>query len=104
MEIASGSAEALLSLIDNILDFSKIDSGKLELDSTEFILWIYWKKLCCCSAFKAQQNDIDLAFIIAPEVPACLKGDSGRIEQVLINLVGNALKFTERGEVGIRLN
>ena len=103
VEIASGSAEALLSLIDNILDFSKIDSGKLELDSTEFILADLLEEIVLLLSIQAQQNDIDLAFIIAPEVPACLKGDSGRIRQVLINLVGNALKFTERGEVGIEV-
>ena len=103
VEIASGSAEALLSLIDNILDFSKIDSGKLELDQAPFNLSELLEEIILLLSIQAQQHDIDLAFIIESDVPSILRGDSPRIRQVLINLVGNALKFTERGEVGIEV-
>ncbi len=103
IEIASGSAESLLSLIDNILDFSKIDSGKLSLEHIEFDLPDLLEEIVLLLSTQAQQKDIDLAYIIDPEIPEKILGDSGRLRQVLINLVGNALKFTERGEVGIEV-
>ncbi len=103
VEIAGGSAESLLSLIDNILDFSKIDSGKLSLENIEFDLSELLEEIVLLLSTQAQQKDIDLAYIINPEIPEKILGDSGRLRQVLINLVGNALKFTERGEVGIEV-
>ncbi len=104
VEIASGSAEALLALIDDILDFSKMDSGKMKLITEDFSLNELLEDLIAMLGPQAQKKDIDLAYILDPKIPLLLTGDSGRIRQVLINLLGNALKFTLQGEVGIEVN
>lgn len=104
VEIASGSAEALLLLIDDILDFSKMDSGKMQLVTEEFGLSGMLEELVFMLGLQAQKKDIDLAYIIDPDIPSLLTGDSGRIRQILINLLGNALKFTLQGEVGVEVS
>ena len=105
LEVACSSGEALLGLIDDILDFSKIDAGKAELRSEDFDLQQLLDDVVGLLAGQSQRKDLDLAYMLGTEIPRLLRGDVGRIRQVLINLVGNAVKFTERGEVavGVRL-
>jgi two-component system sensor histidine kinase/response regulator len=99
LQTAHGSAEGLLTVINDVLDFSKIEAGKLELDVVPFDLreglgdWI--KTL----GLRAHQKGLELNCRIHPDAPQVLAGDEGRLRQVVLNLVGNAIKFTERGEV-----
>ncbi len=93
------SGETLLEIINDILDFSKIEAGKLELESVDFNLRTVVEDVFEMLAPRAHQKRIELASRIGPEVPTIAKGDPTRIRQVLTNLVGNALKFTEAGEV-----
>ncbi|WZO96191.1 response regulator [Isosphaeraceae bacterium EP7] len=93
------SAESLLTVINDILDFSKIEAGKLELDEAPFGLRGAIEDILRVLALRAHARGLELACRIAPEVPDRLVGDVNRLRQVILNLVGNALKFTERGEV-----
>ncbi len=97
------SAEHLLTLIDDILDFSKIESGKLAIEHIDFDLHRTLEELNKLLGPRARQRGLDYSCRIAPAVPRRLRGDPGRLRQVLTNLVGNAIKFTEAGEVGIRV-
>ena len=99
--VACGSGEALLSLIDDILDFSKNDAGRLEIETTDFDLQNMLDEIVGLLAGQAQRKDVDLAYVMTEDVPHELVGDSGRIRQVLINLIGNAIKFTDQGEVEV---
>ena len=99
LTIVQDSAESLLSLINDILDFSKIEAGKLDLDETEFRLRDRLGDTMKSLALRAHGKGLELACHIAPEVPETLVGDAGRLRQVVVNLVGNAIKFTEEGEV-----
>lgn len=96
-----GSGENLLAVINDILDFSKIESGKMELDPHEFNLRTTIEDVMDVFAWKAAQQGIDLVFHIDSNLPNSLVGDNQRLSQVLINLVGNAVKFTHSGEVFI---
>ena len=93
------SADRLLSIINEILDYSKLEAGKTVLDSVTFHLPGVVKDVLRSLAFAAHQKGLELTVHIAPDVPADLTGDPIRLGQVLINLVGNAIKFTEHGEV-----
>ena len=93
------SGEALMSIINDILDFSKIEAGKLELQEEEFELPVLIEEVAELLAPRAHQKRIELLYDVCPDVPARLIGDSGRLRQVILNLVGNAIKFTEHGEV-----
>jgi signal transduction histidine kinase/CheY-like chemotaxis protein/streptogramin lyase len=97
------SAESLLSIINDILDFSKIEAGKLELETLEFNLRGSIEPTLKTLALRAHQKGLELNCFIEPDVPEALAGDPGRLRQVLINLLGNSLKFTERGEVNLRV-
>ena len=99
---AKSSAESLLTLINDILDFSKIEAGKLSIDSLEFDLRSVVEDTASLLAPKAEQKDLELACLVEFGVPLALKGDPTRLRQVLINLAGNAVKFTEKGEIVIR--
>ncbi len=99
LKIVKDSAESLLSLINDILDFSKIEAGKLELDHTQFQLRDVLGDAMKTLSMRARGKDLELACHVAPQVPEFLVGDPHRLRQVVTNLVGNALKFTERGEV-----
>jgi PAS domain S-box-containing protein len=96
------SAKTLLSLINDILDFSKIEAGKLELEHIDFDLSTVLEDLGDMLALRAQDKGLEFICAAAPEVPASLRGDPGRLRQVLINLAGNAIKFTQQGEVVVR--
>jgi len=93
------SADSLLSLINDILDYSKIEAGKLEIDSIEFNLGDCLGDTMKTLSLRAHQKGLELAFEIEPNVPDALMGDPGRLRQIILNLVGNAIKFTEVGEV-----
>jgi signal transduction histidine kinase/CheY-like chemotaxis protein len=96
---ARASADTLLSVINDILDFSKIEAGRLDLDTTQFALDAEIESALKTVALRAHQKGLELLADTRPEVPNRLIGDPVRLRQVLINLLGNAIKFTERGEV-----
>ena len=93
------SADSLLVLLNDILDFSKIEAGKLDLDLTKFPLRQSLGDTLKALGFRAHQKCLELAWQVAEEVPEFLVGDLGRLRQILVNLIGNALKFTDYGEV-----
>lgn len=97
----SNCADALLLIINDILDFSKIESGKLDTETIDFDLRTTLENTCQMLALKVDKNDIELACMIQDEIPDRLIGDPGRLRQVLLNLGGNAIKFSEKGEVVI---
>ncbi|HND52627.1 MAG TPA: PAS domain S-box protein, partial [Pirellulaceae bacterium] len=93
------SAQSLLAIINEILDFSKIEAGKMELEQVDFSLWDVVGDSLKSLALRAHSKGLELAYHLAPEIPEHLTGDPVRLRQVLTNLVGNAIKFTDRGEV-----
>src|SRR6266851_1715779 len=95
------SAESLLTVINDILDFSKIEAGKLTLDSIPFDLRESLGESMKALSFRAHQKGLELVYDVQPDVPESLLGDPGRLRQILINLVGNSIKFTERGEIDV---
>jgi signal transduction histidine kinase/HPt (histidine-containing phosphotransfer) domain-containing protein/BarA-like signal transduction histidine kinase len=98
------SADSLLLLIDDILDLSKIEARKLDLEIIDFNLRSALEESLDLLAIRAQEKGLELVCMIEPAVPSLLKGDPGRLRQVLTNLVGNAIKFTRKGEVLIRVS
>ena len=103
-ETVKGSAESLLAIINDILDFSKIEAGKMELESIDFDLRTCVEEVGDMLAQRAQEKGLELAILMHYDVPTRIKGDPGRLRQVLVNLVNNAIKFTEKGEVLIRVS
>jgi len=103
LNMVKGSAEALLTLLNDILDFSKIEAGKLEMDYLSFDLRKSLGEVVKTLAIRAQQKGLEFIFDVASEVPTYVVGDPARIRQVLVNLVGNSIKFTERGEIEIKV-
>jgi CheY-like chemotaxis protein/HPt (histidine-containing phosphotransfer) domain-containing protein len=99
LKVVHSAAYALLSVINDILDFSKIEAGKLELERSPFNLRDFLGEALKILAVKAHEKNLELAYRVAPDVPDRLVGDPHRFRQVLLNLIGNALKFTESGEI-----
>jgi signal transduction histidine kinase/CheY-like chemotaxis protein len=99
LEIVKSSADSLLTVINDILDFSKIEAGKLDLDSIGFSLRDSLDETMRVMALRAQEKGLEILCHVLPEVPDELMGDPGRLRQVLVNLVGNAIKFTREGEI-----
>jgi two-component system sensor histidine kinase/response regulator len=97
------SGDSLLILLNDILDFSKIEAGKLDFDAIEFRLRDCLGATMKTLAFRAHQKGLELAYRVGLEVPDVLVGDPGRLRQIVVNLVGNAIKFTERGEVTLEV-
>ncbi|MBM4781793.1 MAG: response regulator [Archangiaceae bacterium] len=105
-ELASGahaSAEMLVGLINGVLDLSKIDTGKLELDRADFDLAHELEALRAVLSLRAKEKSLFFSIEVDGQVPPCLRGDWFRLRQVLVNLVGNALKFTEQGSVAVQV-
>ncbi len=99
LSMVKGSADSLLSLVDDILDFSKIEAGKLDLEDIEFSVRETVEAAARTLSFQAHRKGLELACRIFPDVPEFVTGDPTRLHQVLVNLIGNAIKFTETGEV-----
>lgn len=100
-ETAKRSGETLLGLINDILDFSKIEAGKLNLEKIDFDLQQMINDCSVVQAFRAEEKGLELICGMAPEMPRMLQGDPGRLHQILTNLVSNAIKFTQEGEVSV---
>lgn len=103
LNMARESADTLMVVINDILDFSKIEAGKLAFDIREFDLTETVAEAARTMALRAHQKGLELVYQVDPAVPHCLLGDTDRIKQVLHNLVGNAVKFTQKGEVVLRV-
>ena len=97
------SGESLLTIIDNILDFSKVEAGRLEIEQVEFSLHTVVDDVADLLAGSAQAKGLELVVVIDSTLPALVSGDPGRVRQVVTNLIGNAIKFTESGEVVLRV-
>ena len=104
LESIKACAEGLLTVIDDILDFSKVDAGKLDLDRVPFDVRAALDESLAPLAIRAHAKGVHLCGRVAPEVPATLVGDPHRLRQVLLNLAGNAVKFTEAGEVSVSVD
>ena len=102
--ITHSSAKTLLTLINDILDFSKIEAGRMELESTPFSLHALMDELIATMDFSAKEKGLSLLYEIDAEIPETLVGDPTRLRQILTNLIGNSLKFTEKGEVKVAIN
>ena len=102
-ETVRRSSEALLDIINDILDFSKIEAGKLTLEAIDFDLRTMVEETLDLFAESAQRKGLEVGCLLHAEVPTALRGDPGRVRQILVNLIGNALKFTHQGEVMIHV-
>src|SRR5258705_11354149 len=104
VEATRSSADAMLTIINDILDFSKIESGKLELESHPFELHGCIEEALDLLASKAAEKKLDLAYIVDDAIPSILVSDVTRLRQILVNLIGNAVKFTHQGEIVIEVS
>jgi PAS domain S-box-containing protein len=103
LETVKISADSLLGVINGVLDFSKIEAGRIDLEVIDFNLRDLLESTLKTLAFRADEKGLELLCEIAPEVPEVLNGDPSRLRQVIVNLVGNAIKFTDQGEVSVRV-
>lgn len=103
-DVVRSSCENLLSLVNDILDFSKIEAGKLRLEDINFDLRTTLEDAFAMLAVKAHEKQVELVCFVAPESPLFLHGDPGRLRQIILNLVGNAIKFTDAGEVALTVS
>ncbi len=103
LETVKMSGDALLAVVNDILDFSKIEAGSVDLESIDFNLRDCLEMSLKTLALRADEKGLELLCEVAPEVPEVVRGDSGRLRQVIINLAGNAIKFTDRGEVALKV-
>ncbi|MFQ6116153.1 MAG: ATP-binding protein, partial [bacterium] len=103
LKVVQTSSEVLLSLIDDVLDFSKIEAGQIELDEISFNLREVVEKVSEIFSVRAAAKGLELLCYVEPDLPSLLIGDPTRLRQILVNLVSNAIKFTEKGEVAIKV-
>ncbi|QEG38958.1 ATP-binding protein [Roseimaritima ulvae] len=103
VDLAKQSARSLLRILNDILDFSKVEAGKMELESIPFSLRDVLGDTLQAMRLKAEEKQLNLQGTVAPDVPDALRGDPGRLRQIIANLVGNAIKFTEQGDVDVRV-
>ena len=103
-ETARQSAQALLGIINDILDFSKIDAGKLNIETLDFDLRVLLNEVSTLLALRAEEKGLEFVALVDPAAPSCLRGDPGRLRQILLNLIGNAIKFTTVGEVAVSVS
>jgi signal transduction histidine kinase/DNA-binding response OmpR family regulator len=104
LHTARRSADALLVVINDILDFSKIEAGKLDVEVADFEVREWAEEIVGAFALRAAEKGVELTCEVCPGTPAVVRSDANRLRQVITNLLGNALKFTERGEVGLRVS
>src|SRR5258708_6820301 len=103
LETVRMSGDSLLTVVNDILDFSKIEAGRIDLEAIDFNLRDSLETSLKTLALRADEKGLELLCEVAPEVPEVVRGDSGRLRQVIINLAGNAIKFTEKGEVALKV-
>lgn len=103
-EAVQNRAEGLLQTITDILDFSKIEAGKMTLEIIPFDLRVTMEDIIDIFSLQLHEKRLELITLIDPEIPSLIKGDPGRLRQVLINLIGNAVKFTEKGEISLKVD
>ncbi len=103
LEMVVQSSNALLNLLNDVLDFSKIEAGKLQLEELPFQLRDWLSESLKSLAFRARQKELSCRWEVAPDAPDCLLGDPHRLHQILVNLVSNAIKFTDTGGVSVRV-
>jgi len=103
LETVKMSADSLLTVINDILDFSKIEAGKIDIEAIDFNLRDCLETTLKTLAIRADEKGLELLCEVAPEVPEIVRGDSGRLRQVIMNLAGNAIKFTDKGEVALKV-
>jgi len=103
LALVKSSADSLLTIINDILDFSKVEAGMLDLVDQPFSLRQCLAETLKALAVRAQQEGLEIVFDVATDAPDALIGDAGRLRQILVNLVGNAIKFTHEGEIGVRV-
>ena len=104
LNLVRQSADSLMTVLNDILDFSKIEAGKMDLDKHEFDLRDSIGDTLQTLALRSAEKEVELAYLVKPDVPDCLIGDISRLRQIIINLVGNAIKFTPRGEIVVELH
>jgi PAS domain S-box-containing protein len=104
LETVKLSADSLLTVINDILDFSKIEAGKIDFEMIDFDLRETMEMTMKTLAFRADEKGLELLCDMAPEVPEAIRGDSTRLRQIVVNLVGNAIKFTDAGEVALNVS
>ena len=102
-KIIQSSSESLLGIINDILDFSKIEAGKFQLENSNFTLHYELEKILDSVAYNAHKKGLEIVAEVADDVPSRLHGDPGKLRQILINIVGNAVKFTQTGEIVVRV-
>ena len=102
LDMAKSSADALLVVINDVLDFSKVEAGRLELELIEFNLRDLLEECARSLAVRTHEKGLELTCEVAPEVPETLIGDPSRLRQIVVNLIGNAIKFTQQGEIGVQ--
>jgi signal transduction histidine kinase/DNA-binding response OmpR family regulator len=103
VQISKSAGENLLNIINDILDLSKVEAGQIELEAIEFNLYDLIDRTCKVLAVRAHEKGLEVSCHVTPDAPANLVGDPTRLRQVLFNLIGNAIKFTEKGEVAVRV-
>jgi signal transduction histidine kinase/CheY-like chemotaxis protein/HPt (histidine-containing phosphotransfer) domain-containing protein len=101
-ELVMKSADSLVTIINDILDFSKVESGKLHLENIDFVLRTAIEEVAELVAERAQSKGVEMACLVHHDLPAAVRGDPGRLRQILTNLLGNATKFTQTGEIVLR--
>src|SRR5213082_230008 len=104
LQTLRGSSRVMLGLVDDVLDFSKIEAGKLALEKADFDLHALVNSTCRIVAAQAAAKGIEFVVSIMPEVAPAVRGDPHHLRQILINLAGNAVKFTERGSVTVHVS
>ena len=104
LQTLRGSSQVMLGLVEDVLDFSKIEAGKLTIEHTDFDLHALVNSTCRIIAAQASAKGVEFVVSIMPEVPPAVRGDPHHLRQVLINLAGNAVKFTERGSVTVHVS
>jgi PAS domain S-box-containing protein len=103
-EVAMTSAESLMRVINDILDFSKIEAGKLDIVHDDYAIETMVSEVCEIVALKAHEKQLEVVVSVDPDVPPVARGDGSRVRQVLMNLLGNAVKFTSQGEIVVRVS